>query len=232
MCDCAKSLDWVLRWDEQRRTWLSRCLDADTADAAGQRLRAFIAEALTFCHPNHNIVLQARLMLVAFGFGGSVQLDGDAAAVRSRLAAVDEALAQAERLLPVCDSGQLADLFFTKGLTHHRLAHFTRTTAGTTAAAYELRAAAAAMLRSARAFSESSSEGADARPCAGTCTVVKWIDHTRSCVRRHRTDVSTRVAPCRSRTRFCSTLHAPTKSRDVVASWRGGRGRVDSRTTS
>ena len=125
-------------------------------------LRAFIDLALLRCHPNHAILLQARLALVAFGFqnddeGGEPAVKQVGRAEKSRaslartarkLAAAVGALALAERLLPRFDV-QKADLRFQIGLAHHQLASAELTTAGKE---WRLREAAESMMHSARQF--------------------------------------------------------------------------------
>ena len=192
-CGWRTPLADVVQWDEEMRAELSTCLepsaqedeeidgDLDWLPSSSRgcvwRVRAFIAEALKRCHPNHAMLLQARLALLAFGFGDEHGGVGGEAWLRARLAAASEALALAERILPRADQ-QKGDLHFQMGLAHHRLAqvHLKVTSqAGKRAALNELRSAAAAMLRSSREFRHSCSEGEAAGPCVAATEFASLV---------------------------------------------------------
>ena len=144
------SYEHVIRWDDEQRAKLSEILPAEGMPSAGVegRLRAFISATLRICHPNHALLLQARLALVAFGFadppepessaggageggageGGAGERgagEGGAGAddgrLQRKLSAAEEALSTAERILPA-DDPQRADLLFQIGWAHHGLA--------------------------------------------------------------------------------------------------------------
>jgi hypothetical protein len=143
-CQTVTSYEHVIRWDDEQRAKLSEILPAEGMPSAGVegRLRAFISATLRICHPNHALLLQARLALVAFGFadphepesrpesgaGGAGEGgagEGGAGAddnrLQRKLSAAEEALSTAERILPA-DDPQRADLLFQIGWAHHGLA--------------------------------------------------------------------------------------------------------------
>lgn len=104
-CGATTALSDVLRWDDARRTELSSILSAANesgtpTQAVGVRLRAFIASALSRCHPNHALLLQARLALVAFGFDEGDE--GDDGQECRRAKRKPRAIWNEEGMRPVC----------------------------------------------------------------------------------------------------------------------------------
>ena len=205
-CGAVTSVDEMAAWDDEQRQVLaslvhvpeagagSPSLDKDKDDddegAASRlvqrRLTAFISDALTRVHPNHALLLQARLLLVAFGFRGAADASSD-----GKLQAAQVALALAERLLPGVPDAQKADLLFQVGVAHYGRVHHARSVAMQAAAAYQAprdhgggqpqhraaavqaaqvaaeasQATATAMLASARIWAAVCSEGEAAAPC-------------------------------------------------------------------
>ena len=180
-CGGTTPYEEVIRWDDEQRAALSSLLqaaDALPARAVETQLRDLIATALNRCHPNHALLLQARLALVAFGFDDS---DGSP---QRKLVAAQEALLLAERILPPADA-QKADLLFQIGVGLHAqaqrvmaegrlaVAHAPADAqkqrdaarAAARGAAEATKAAAEAMVRSARQWSSVQSEGIRAAPC-------------------------------------------------------------------
>ena len=179
-CGAVTSHDQVVKWDDEQRARLASLLPVDGASSeqVEPRLRAFIHDALRTCHPNHAIVLQARLALVAFGFDDSDEEEApgattDCTGLQRKLHAATEALQLAERILPQ-DDPQKADLLFQMGCAQHEIAHRTMTAAKrqlTMAATEAGRAGAgvtpttamvhAAALEAARSASEATKAAAD-----------------------------------------------------------------------
>ena len=129
------SHEQVVKWDDEQRARLASLLPVDGASSeqVEPKLRAFIHAALRTCHPNHAIVLQARLALVAFGFDDSDEDEApgattDCTGLQRKLHAATEALQLAERILPQ-DDPQKADLLFQMGCAQHEIAHRTMTAA-------------------------------------------------------------------------------------------------------
>lgn len=170
VCGFEVPLAEVREWDDQMRQMLEHCLDLPPEQMA-PRLRAFITEALRRCHPNHALLLQARLALVSLAMPANEACDEDNESPWcEKLIAADKALALSVRIGPSRDF-QRGDLLFQKGLAHHSLAQHALHVAQQqgmrtrpTAAATHLRAAADAMLRAAAEFRATCSEGAEARP--------------------------------------------------------------------
>ena len=73
--------------------------------------------ALARLHPQHAIVLQARLARIAYGLKGNA---ADAAEARRRISLAEVALQSARQLLEPFDT-QKADLLFRLGSWHHAL---------------------------------------------------------------------------------------------------------------
>lgn len=220
-CGATSARAEVERWDALLRAQLAAVLDsAATAAAADEkcaaaaqrgaatrsRLRGVMAEALKRCHPNHALLLQAHLALVACAFpdaeesaappGWKSQSAAKAATSpppaspqELRLAAARAALELAGRVLPLHDP-QKGDLLFTIGRTQHHLAQdHLRARArapeagaaagkAAAAAAEALRDAASSMMLAAREFACTSSEGDSARPC------VAAKEYARLCMRQ------------------------------------------------
>ena len=147
----------VLAWDATMR----RRLEEVTHVGSEDQMRQILSELLAVCHPNHALVLQARLLLVAFGFDDASASEGDnasggASPTHRKLAAAEEALCVARRLLPSADA-QIADLLFTIGSGHHALAQQAFAlgdVAGRAEGVNQLREAARAMLDASRTFTD------------------------------------------------------------------------------
>ena len=165
VCGYTTPLEEVIQWDEELRERLASCLDEENVFGE-EVLRKLMSDALERCHPNHAILLQARLALSACTLGDVNTSDGSKR-LASRIVAAEEALALASRLLPLADP-QKADLHFQIGVSRHRMAqlYLKKVSRGghgereaKLAAADEIRAAAGSMLRSAAEFEECGDEG-------------------------------------------------------------------------
>ena len=102
--------------------------------------------ALARLHPQHAIVLQARLARIAYGLRGNA---ADAAEASRRISLAEIALASARLLLEPFDL-QKADLLFRLGFFHHTLG--TLSPAGSEAARAAYHAGSACLLESAEQF--------------------------------------------------------------------------------
>lgn len=163
----------MIRWDEEFRERIASCL-AGSAGKIEATLRTLIEDALLRCHPNHALLLQCRLALVAFGFddegdsGRGGHLARGAGSIVRKLAAAEDALLLAERILPAHDA-QKGDLLFQIGLGRHTLAQAALRSAATERerARALLRASAEAFLTGAVQFAAVLSAGERAGPaCA------------------------------------------------------------------
>ena len=73
-CGAVRPHAEIIRWDDEQRARLERCLqpsadgDGRAAGQVGARLRRLLCDLQAACHPNHAMLLQARLALVCFGF--------------------------------------------------------------------------------------------------------------------------------------------------------------------
>ena len=158
--------------------------------AVETRLRSLLVEILEIAHPNHGLVLQGRLLLVAYAFE-SEALPAEWRATH-KLAAAHEALSLARRVLPAHDV-QIADLLFQIGLAKHGLAqcrlrggseHGSGTVRARDAEAL-LRGAAEAMLLSGRQFAAVLTKGDAAPPAVAARQFASLcIDSIRKLCRR------------------------------------------------
>ena len=68
VCGYTTPLEEVIQWDEELRERLASCLDEENVFGE-EVLRKLMSDALQRCHPNHAILLQARLALSACTLG-------------------------------------------------------------------------------------------------------------------------------------------------------------------
>ena len=170
-CGAVRPHAEIIRWDDEQRARLERCLqpsadgDGRAAGQVGARLRRLLCDLQAACHPNHAMLLQARLALVCFGFDDEDEGAHEDRRLREKLAAAEAALQLAWRVLPHPDA-QKADLYFQIGLAQHGLARAASASRPSerAAASQLMRAAAESMLRSASQFGAILSEGAGSRP--------------------------------------------------------------------
>lgn len=131
-CGTRTAHEVVLSWDEALRARLAQCVGPEAASSGGAAagseraatsteatLRQLLAEAARRCHPNHALLLQMRLLLVAIAFNGGGE--GTYEQMRRQLRAAQDALGAARRVLAAHDV-QLADLLFQIGRLQHGLA--------------------------------------------------------------------------------------------------------------
>ncbi|KAL1508562.1 hypothetical protein AB1Y20_004661 [Prymnesium parvum] len=121
-CGGSASEAAVWRWDEARRAELAaleeRAADEGPSEAVREEYDGLIGTMLEACHPNHKLLLDARLSKVVHATEAH---PSTRAAAESKRLAAHAALTQAARVLPTFD-WQKADLHFHLGAASFAIA--------------------------------------------------------------------------------------------------------------